>query len=98
MVLVFMEFLWSIGLDGRGSSFQVHCPLSSPPTCGTGISRVPFLCLGVCQSLGSSRTSGQNAVERLLVTGGPTRSGLLQLAVSSVKGIGGGGGGGVGSL
>ena len=59
--------------------------ITSHLSCGT--SQVSFLCLGVCQGSGTSR-SGQNTAERHLGTRGPSGSGLLKPTVSSVKDIG----------
>ena len=65
--------------------FRHFVPFHQLPTCVVGTSRVPFLQLGVCQGLVTSR-SGQDSAERHLGTGKQSWSRLLQSAVPGTEG------------
>ena len=68
--LMFLVFQPSGELDGGGSSFWIPGSLPPPPpTCVTGTSRDPFLCLRVCQGSGTSRRGWQDAGKMHLGTG-----------------------------
>ena len=83
-----MGSIQSRGLISTGSSFGLLCPVLPALTCFVGNYRVPFLRLGVCQGLGTSKRYGLDAGERSLRTGGESQAQLLQLSAFGPEKVG----------